>query len=166
LVSDAVALSLIILESVHWVRDGPKIAYKVDGCDAYYMPKYNLVQHLWAHYNVVMESNKPECPSIQKEGLNIKITWPSTHQVLSNHLAWFYHNDQKAIARPWRHVNLKWDRLWVALWDTPKVTKPTLIKLASSHIFRFLGMITWGVGSIFLNMQAKVKCNKDFIIVI
>ncbi len=76
MVSDAVALLSVILEGVHWARDGPKITYKVDGCDAYYTAKYNLVQHLWAHHNVVMESNKHECPSTQEEGLNIKITWP------------------------------------------------------------------------------------------
>jgi hypothetical protein len=71
-----VAFILVILEGVHWARGGPKITYMVDGCDAYDMSKYNLVQHCWVHHNVVMESNKHECPSIQKEGLNIKITWP------------------------------------------------------------------------------------------
>jgi uncharacterized membrane protein len=45
LVSNVVAPP-IALECVHWARDGPKFSYKVDGCNASYMVKYNLVQHL------------------------------------------------------------------------------------------------------------------------
>ncbi len=40
---------------------------------------------------------------------------------------------------------------------TPKVPKPTPIKLASSHILQLLGMTTWGVGAIPLNVQAKLE---------
>jgi len=57
LVSNAIAPPLVILEG------GPKFTYMVDGCDACYMAKYNLVQDLWAHHNVDMESNKLERPS-------------------------------------------------------------------------------------------------------
>jgi uncharacterized membrane protein len=46
LVLDMVALPPIALKSVHWARDGPKFACRVDGCDASYTVKYNLVQHL------------------------------------------------------------------------------------------------------------------------
>jgi len=46
LVSNAVALPLIAIEGVHWARNGPKFACKVDGCNASYMAKYNLVKHL------------------------------------------------------------------------------------------------------------------------
>jgi hypothetical protein len=42
----------------------------------------------------------------------------------------------------------------------------TLVKLASSHILQLLGMITCGVGSIFLNMYTKVECDEDLVIVI
>ncbi len=87
-------------------------------------------------------------------------------QVLSNPLTWFYCNEQKAITKARRHTNLERDRLQVALQDTLKVPKPTLIKLAFNHIFQFFGMTTWGVGSISFNMQTKVECNKDFIVVI
>jgi len=40
----------IALKGVHWA--------KVDGCNASYMAKYNLVWHLWACQNVVMELGK------------------------------------------------------------------------------------------------------------
>jgi hypothetical protein len=50
--------------------------------------------------------------------------------------------------------------------NTPKVLKPTLVKLAFNAILELLDMITWGVGSIPLNMQAKVECDKDLAIVI
>jgi hypothetical protein len=57
----------------HWARDGPKFAYKVDGCDAFYTTKYNLVQHLWAQHNVVVELGKPEHPSTWEEGPRVQI---------------------------------------------------------------------------------------------
>ncbi len=46
LVSDVVAPPPIAIEGVNWTGDGPKFAYRVDGCDASYTTKYNLVQHL------------------------------------------------------------------------------------------------------------------------
>jgi hypothetical protein len=47
---------------------------------------------------------------------------------------------------------LEWDRLYVDLQYTPKVLKLALVKLAFNHIFPFLGMVAWGVGSILLNV--------------
>ncbi len=61
---------------------------------------------------------------------------------------------------------MEWDRLQVAMRNTPKVPKPTLVKLASNTIFEFLGMTKWGVGSIPFKVQAKVECNKDSAIAI
>jgi hypothetical protein len=52
------------------------------------------------------------------------------------------------------------------LRNTPKVPKLALVKLASSHILELLGMTAWGVGSIIFNVQAKVKCDEDLVIVI
>jgi hypothetical protein len=46
LVSDAITLFVVFIEGVHWARDGIKCACNVDGCDASYITKYNLVQHL------------------------------------------------------------------------------------------------------------------------
>jgi hypothetical protein len=43
LVLDAVAPPPVAIEGVHWAKDGPKFVYKVDGCDASYKTKYNLV---------------------------------------------------------------------------------------------------------------------------
>jgi len=42
----------------------------------------------------------------------------------------------------------------------------TFMRLTFSHIFQLFGMITWGVGSILFNMQAKFKCNEDLVVVI
>jgi hypothetical protein len=50
--------------------------------------------------------------------------------------------------------------------DTLEVPKFALVKLTSNAIFELLGMTTWGVGSIPLNVQAKVKCDKDLAVVI
>jgi hypothetical protein len=55
--------------------------------------------------------------------------------VLSDPLAWFHHNEQKAITMARRHVILEWDKLQGDLEYTPKVPKPSLIKLTFSHIF-------------------------------
>jgi hypothetical protein len=84
LVSNVVAPPAIAIEGVHWARDGLKFACRVDECDASYTDKYNLVQHLWAHHNVVMEPNKPRCPSIWEEGPRIKDHIAMNAQVLSN----------------------------------------------------------------------------------
>ncbi len=73
-------------------------------------------------------------------------------QVLSNPLARFCHNEQKVITRGRRHANLEWDRLQVALQYTLEVPKPTLIKLAYSHILQLISMTTWGVGAIPFNV--------------
>ncbi len=50
-----VALPLIAIQGVYQAKDGPKFAYNVDGCNASYMAKYNLVRHLQACNNVTME---------------------------------------------------------------------------------------------------------------
>jgi len=54
--------------------------------------------------------------------------------VLNNPLVHFHHNEQKAIAQAKRCAFLEWDKLQSDLKYTPKVLKPTLVKLASSHI--------------------------------
>jgi hypothetical protein len=40
------------------------------------------------------------------------------------------------------------------------------MKLAFSHILWLLGMIAWGVGSISLNVQAKLEHDEDLGVVI
>ncbi len=87
-------------------------------------------------------------------------------QVLNNPLAQFCHNEHKAIARAKKHTKLEWDRLQVTVQNTFEVPKLTLVKLTSSHIFQLLGMIACGVGSILFNMQAKVECDEDLVVVI
>jgi len=42
-VIDVVAPLPIAIKGVHWARDGPKFVYRVDGCNASYTTKYNLV---------------------------------------------------------------------------------------------------------------------------
>jgi hypothetical protein len=86
--------------------------------------------------------------------------------VLSNPLAQFCHNKQKAIARAKRHALLEWDMLQVDLQYTPEVFKPAFVKLTFNHILWLLGMTTWGVGAILLNVQAKLKHNEDLAIMI
>ncbi len=88
-----VAPPLITMEGVHWARDGTKFVYRVDGCDASYMAKYNLIRHLWACHNVTMESGKPGCPSIQKEGSRHQDHVIMNERVLNNLLAWFWRNE-------------------------------------------------------------------------
>jgi hypothetical protein len=84
--------------------------------------------------------------------------------VLSNLLAQFHCNEQKVIVKAKRHALLEWDGLQVDLQYTHEVPKHTFVRLTSSHIF--LGMITWGVGSILLNMQAKLERDRDLAVVI
>jgi hypothetical protein len=72
--------------------------------------------------------------------------------VLSNPLAQFHRNEQKAIARAKKHTFLEWDRFQVDLQYTPKLVKPTLVRLTSSHIFRLLGKTAWGVGAMPFNV--------------
>ncbi len=61
---------------------------------------------------------------------------------------------------------MEWEILQVVMGDTPKVLKPTLVKVAFNAIFDILGMITWSVGSIPFNVQAKVEHYEDLTIVI
>ncbi len=62
LVSNVVTPLLVGIEGVQWAKDGSKFVYSVDGCNASYMAKYNLVWHLQACHNVAMEPSKPEHP--------------------------------------------------------------------------------------------------------
>jgi hypothetical protein len=73
-------------------------------------------------------------------------------QVLSNSLAQFHHNKQTAIARAKGDTNLEWDKFQVAMEDTPKIFKPTLIMLTFGTILELLGMTTWGMRSIPFNV--------------
>jgi len=47
LISNVVALPSIDPKGIHWAKDGPNFACRVDGCDASYTAKDNLVRHLW-----------------------------------------------------------------------------------------------------------------------
>jgi hypothetical protein len=99
-----------------------------------------------------MELGKPECPSTWEEGLKHQDHTTMNVHILNNLLAQFCHNENKEIARARRHVTLEWDKLQVDLQYTPKVPKPSLVKLTFSHILRLFGMIIWGVGTILLNV--------------
>jgi hypothetical protein len=68
LVSNVVAPLPVGIEGVQWAKDVPKFACSIDGCDASYMAKYNLVWHLQTHHNVTMEPSKPGCPSTREQG--------------------------------------------------------------------------------------------------
>jgi hypothetical protein len=140
----------IAIKGVHWARDGPKFVYKIGGCDASYTAKYNLVPHLWAHHNVTMEPSKPRCPFIQEQGPRVQDHAAMSAQISSNLLAWFHRNEQKAIAKAKRHAFLEWDMFQVDWQYTPKLPKPTLVKLVSSHTLPLLGMTAWGVGAMLL----------------
>jgi hypothetical protein len=83
----------IALKFVHWARCGPKFAYKIDGCDASYTAKYNLIQHLWTHHNLFMESDKPERPSTWEEGMGHQDHMAMNARVLNNSLAWYHCNE-------------------------------------------------------------------------
>jgi len=64
--------------------------------------------------------------------------------VLSNLLVGFRRNEQKAIARVWRHAFLEWDRLQLDFQYTHEVLEFTLVRLVFGHILQLLGMTTWG----------------------
>jgi hypothetical protein len=83
-----------------------------------YTTKYNLVSHLRAHHNVIVELDKPRCPSIREKGPRHQDHAVMNVQVLSNPLARFHHNKKKATMRAKEHTNLEWDRLQVAMGDT------------------------------------------------
>jgi hypothetical protein len=126
--------------------------YNIDGCDASYTTKYNLLWHLRAHHDVTVELGKLRCPSIRKQGPRVQVHTLMNARVLNNPLAQFHCNEQKVIARAKRHTFLEWDRLQVDLQYAPKVPKPALVKLAFSHIRRLLGMTALGVGAMPLNV--------------
>ncbi len=89
LVSEAVARPPVALEGVHWARDGTKFVCWVDGCNM--TTKYNLVCHLWAHHNVIMELGNTACPSTWEEGLTHQDHAIMNARVLSNPLTHFLH---------------------------------------------------------------------------
>jgi hypothetical protein len=89
------AFPLVAIEGVHWARDGPKFACRVDGYDASYMAKYNLVRHLQVSHNVVMELGKHGCPSTWEEGPRVQDHAAMNAQVLSKPLAHFRHNEER-----------------------------------------------------------------------
>jgi hypothetical protein len=74
-----------------------------------------------------MELGKPKCPSTQEKNPRHQDHVAMNAQVLINPLAWLRHNEQKAIVRAKKHMNLKWDKLQVNLQYTPKVHKLALI---------------------------------------
>ncbi len=71
LVSNVVAPLVVAMEGVHWARDGPKFACRVDGYDAFYAAKYNLVQHLWLWSSINSDTHL-----FRRRAQGFKITWP------------------------------------------------------------------------------------------
>jgi len=82
-----VAPPLVAIKGVHWATDGPEFVCRVDGCNASYIVKYNLVRHLQACHNVTMESNTPRHPSTQEQGPKVQDHATMDARVLNNHLA-------------------------------------------------------------------------------
>jgi len=111
LVSNVVAPPIVAIEGVHWAKDGPKFSCSVNGRDAFYMIKCNLVQHLQVRHNVTMESGKLKRPSIWEQGPKVQDHATMNVQVLSNLLAQFHHNEQKVVVRAKRHALVEWDKL-------------------------------------------------------
>ncbi len=153
-----VAFPTIAIEGVHSAKDGPKFAYCVDGRDASYMTKYNLV-HLQACHNVTMESGKSKRPFTWERGPRV--------QILNNLLAHFVAKKKRLL------LGLRGMHFWSGIGSKLicnthlRCRIPALVRwLASNHIFQLLGMIAWGVGAILFNMQAKLECNKDLTLVI
>jgi hypothetical protein len=64
--SKVVAFPLVALEVINWAKDGTTFVCRVDGCNV--TTKYNLICHLWAHHNAIMELGKPKCLSTWEEG--------------------------------------------------------------------------------------------------
>jgi hypothetical protein len=71
------------------------------------------VRHLRVHHNVTMEPSKLGHPSTQEQGPRIQDHEAMNVWVLSNPLACFHHNEQKAIVKVKRHAFLEWDGLQV-----------------------------------------------------
>jgi hypothetical protein len=69
---DVVAPLATAIKCFHWAKDGPKFVCKVDGCNASYIAKYNLVQHLWTCHNVTMELGKLEHPFTWEQGPRVQ----------------------------------------------------------------------------------------------
>jgi hypothetical protein len=113
-----------------------------------------------------MELGKPRHPSPWEQGSRVQDHATMNARVLNNLFTRFRRNEQKVIVRTKRHTFLEWDRLQVYLQYTLEMFKPALVGLTSNHIFQLLGMTTWGVGAIPLNVQAKLKCNEDLALVI
>ncbi len=86
-ISDVVAPPPVAIKGVQWVMDGPKFACNVDGCDASYMAKYNLVRHLRVCHNVTMELGKRGRPSTREQGPRVQDHATMNLQVLNNPLA-------------------------------------------------------------------------------
>jgi hypothetical protein len=105
LVSKAIAPPLVALEGVHWARDGTKFVCRANGCNM--ATKYNMVCHLWAHHNVIMELGKPECPSTWEEGPTHQDHATMNAQVLSNPLAHFCHKGTKGNCKGQKACKLK-----------------------------------------------------------
>jgi hypothetical protein len=73
--------------------------------------------------------------STWEEGSRHQVHVAMNAHVLNNLLAWFYHNEQKVIAKAKKHTNLEWDRFQVDLQYTPNIPNPAFVKLICSHIF-------------------------------
>ncbi len=112
------------------------------------------------------QSAKPKCPFIREQGSKVQDHVAMNVWVLSNPLAQFCYNEQRAIVKARRHVTLEWDRFHSDLKYTPKVPKLELVKHVSNHILQLFGMTTWGVGAMPLNMQAKLEHDEDLALVI
>ncbi len=71
-----VVLPPVVVKGVHWTRDWPKFAYRVNGCDVSYIAKYNSIRHLRMRDNVVMELGFKVVCLFGRRAQGIKIMQP------------------------------------------------------------------------------------------
>ncbi len=124
---------------------------------------YTICRHVTMLF---WSSISPNAHLCRRTAWGIKTMWPWMHKFWITQWFDFTATNKRQLLGSKRHVNLKWGKLHVVMGDTLEVPKPTLVKLAFNAKLDILGMITWSVGSIPFNVQAKVDHYEDLAIVI
>jgi hypothetical protein len=110
--------------------------------------KYLLVKHLGHEFISCHKLNKSNYSFTQHERPRHKDHASMNACILNNPFAKFCYNKQKAIHWIKKQAMCEWDLFQNHVLHLSEISKPTLINLASSHLLTFLGIPTWGAGSV------------------
>ncbi len=148
-----------VMEDVDWVHKRSRWKCKINGCTDTYVVKWLFRQHLDNKHGLCMEVGKSSSPSTRVGGPRQQNRHAMNVQILNNPHVRQKQNEQKALDKMKKKVELEWDELQAQTQQMEQVKRLLLVRLTFEILLGIIGILAWGVG--FIPQSAWACLEKD-----